>query len=113
MDESPINNPEVSELKAQCQWLRKQVQITLILLIMVSGVLTLFLQRQNKYANLDLGGVRPMIEEYNKTQGPMMDDFIKRLVDYGRTHPDFTAIYKKYGLDQLTAAPGAAAPAKK
>ena len=101
-------SPEVNELQAQCQWLRKQVQITLILVIMVSGILTLFLQRQNKYAGADLGGVRPMIEEYTKTQGPMMDDFVKRLMDYGKTHPDFTGIYKKYGLDQLSVNPNAA-----
>lgn len=104
--------PDVNELQAQCQWLRKQVQITLILLIMVSGILTLFLQRQNKYASLDLNGVRPMIEEYTKTQSPMMDDFIKRLMEYGKTHPDFTAIYKKYGMDQLSVNPTNAAPKK-
>ncbi len=104
--------PDVTELQAQCQWLRKQVQIILILLIMVSGVLTLFLQRQNKYAGMDLSGVRPMIEEYTKTQGPMMDDFVKRLMDYGKGHPDFTAIYKKYGLDQLSVNPSNAAPKK-
>ena len=111
MDENQTS-PDVNELQAQCQSLRKQVQITLILLIMVSGILTLFLQRQNKYSNLDLNGVRPMIEEYTKTQAPMMDEFVKRLLDYGRTHPDFAAIYKRYGLDQLSVTPTGAAPKK-
>lgn len=113
MEESSNTSTDLNELRAQCQWLRKQVQITLILLIMVSGVLTLFLQRQNKYVAVDLAGVRPMIEDYNKNQGPMMDDFIKRLMEYGKTHPDFTGIYKKYGLDQLTTAPGSSTPVKK
>ena len=111
MDENQTS-PDLNDLQAQCQWLRKQVQITLILLIMVSGILALFLQRQNKYATLDLNGVRPMIEEYAKTQAPMMDDFVKRLMEYGKGHPDFTAIYKKYGLDQLSLAPTNSAPKK-
>ncbi len=110
MDESN-STPDVNELQAQCQWLRQQVQITLILLIMVSGILTLFLQRQNKYATLDLNGVRPMIEEYSK-QAPIMDDLVKRLVDYAKTHPDFNLISKKYGLDQAVSAPAPAAAKK-
>ena len=101
MDENQTS-PDLNDLQAQCQWLRKQIQITLILLIMVSGILALFLQRQNKYSTMDLNGVKPMIEEYTKTQGPMMDDFVKRLLEYGKSHPDFAGIYKKYGLDQLS-----------
>lgn len=112
MDETQIS-PDVNELQAQYQWLRKQVQITLVLLIMVSGILTLFLQRQNKYAGLDLGSVRPMIEDYTKNQGPLMDDFVKRLMEYGKSHADFAPIYKKYSLDQLNAAPGSATAPKK
>jgi len=111
MDDNQAS-PDLTDLQAQCQWLRKQVQITLILLIMVSGIFTLFLQRQNKYSGQDLSGVRPLIEEYTKTQGPMMDDLVKRLMEYGKTHPDFAGIYKKYGLDQLSLAPSNAAPKK-
>ena len=105
-------NSDLKDLQAQCKWLRMQVQITLILLIMVSGVLTLFLRQQDKYTNNDLNSVRPMIEEYTKTQAPMMDDFVKRLMEYGKTHPDFNAIYKKYGLDQLKLADQTNAPKK-
>ena len=112
MDETPTS-PDVNELQAQCNWLRKQVQIILVLLILVSGIFALFLQRQNKYAALDVAGVRPMIEDYNKNQAPMMDDFIKRLADYGRTHPDFAAISTKYGLNQPSQLPGTAPAPKK
>ena len=38
--------PDTSELRAECQWLRKQVQIILVLLILVSATLTLFLMKQ-------------------------------------------------------------------
>ncbi|MFO1489151.1 MAG: hypothetical protein U1F65_11810 [Verrucomicrobiota bacterium] len=112
MDENQ-SSPNLTDLQAQCQWLRKQVQITLVLLIMVSGVLTLFLYRQQKNAATELAGMLPLIEDYNKNQGPMMDDFIKRMIDYGKTHPDFNGIYKKYGLDQLSVNPPPGTPAKK
>ena len=111
MDESNLT-PDVTELQAQCQCLRRQVQMTLILLIMVSGIFTVFLRSQNKYAGIDLNSVKPMIEEYTKNQEPMMNEFVKRLVDYGKAHPNFNAIYKKYGMDQLTVNPSNAAPKK-
>lgn len=111
MDETQIT-PDVNELQAQCHWLRKQVQIVLILLTLVSATLTLFLWRQVKYTGQDLKGVRPIIDEYNKTQAPAMDDFVKKISEYGRAHPDFTAIYNKYGLSQVGQLPVAPAPKK-
>jgi hypothetical protein len=41
-----------------------------------------------------------------------MDDFARKLAEYGRQHPDFNAIYTKYGLSQVNQAP-AAIPAPK
>lgn len=112
MDEIQTPLPDVTDLQAQCQWLRKQIQITLLLLILVSGILALFLQRQNKYVTQDLNSVKPVIENYTKNQGPMMDDLIKRLLDYSHAHADFAPIAKKYGLDQLNVPPATTAPKK-
>src|SRR5882724_2167519 len=111
--ESSSSSSEMSELQAQCRCLHLQVQIILIFLIMVSGVFTTFLRQQNKYATQDLGNVRnsilPMVEDYSKNQAPMMDDFVKRLMDYSHTHPDFAGISTKYGLDKLSVNPSNAA----
>jgi hypothetical protein len=103
--EEMTTNPDVNELQAQCQWLRRQVQTILIMLILVSATLTCYLWLQVRYASKDLSQVRPVIEEYNKTQAPAMDDFAKKLADYGRQHPDFNAVYTKYGLNQVPAVP--------
>ena len=111
MDEIP-NTPDVNDLQAQCQWLRRQIQTILILLILVSTTFTCYLWLQVRYASKDLSQVRPVIDEYTKTLGPQMDDFARKLADYGRQHPDFNAIYTKYGLNQVTQAP-AATPAPK
>jgi hypothetical protein len=112
MDEIPTN-PEVNELQAQCQWLRRQIQTILILLILVSATVTGFLWMQVRYASRDLSQVRPVIEDYTKNQGPAMDDFARKLADYGRQHPDFNAIYTKYGLNQATQAPASTVVAPK
>jgi hypothetical protein len=112
MDENPIS-PDMNELQAECKWLRKQVQITLVLLIMVSGTLTLFLLKQTREVSAGVIGFRAAIENYNKTEGAMTDDLIKKLVDYGHSHPDFNAIYTKYGLNQMTQAPASTVPPKK
>jgi len=113
MDETQTP-PEVKELQAECQWLRRQIQIILILLILVSATVTFFLQRQVKYHSADLSGARTMIDNYSKSEGAVTEDLIKKLADYGRTHPDFAAIYNKYGLNQVGQAPtsGVAAPKK-
>jgi predicted negative regulator of RcsB-dependent stress response len=113
MEETPTN-PEVNELSAQCQWLRRQIQTILILLILVSATLTGFLWMQVRYAGRDLSTqYRPAIEEWTKKQGPAIDDFVRKLADYGRQHPDFNAIYIKYGLNQATQAPPSTVAPKK
>jgi hypothetical protein len=112
MDET-TTTPDVNDLQAQCQWLRRQIQTILILLILVSATFTLFLWRQVRYAGMDLTQIRPVIEEYNKTLGPQMDDFARKLAEYGRQHPDFNAIYTKYGLSQVNQAPAAIPASKK
>lgn len=112
MDETP-NTSEVGELQSQCHWLRKQVQILLVLVILISATLTLFLWRQVRYADMDLAQIRPMLEEYNTKQAPAMDDFLRKLEAYGRKTPDFAGIYNKYNLGQAVQMAATNAPVKK
>ena len=57
--------------------------------------------------------VSPRVEDCTKNQGPAIDDFVRKLADYGRQHPDFNAIYTKYGLNQATQAPASTVAPKK
>ena len=105
--------PEVNELQAQYDALRHLVVSMLVLAVVVSGTLTIYLLRQYRFTHSELVQFRPgavqMITDYQKIRGPVQDQFLYRLTEYGRTHPDFAPIMTKYGLKP--AAPSNAAPA--
>ena len=59
-----------------------------------------------------------MIADYQKVSVPVMTEFLKKITDFGRTHPDFMPILAKYNIKPTagtgTAPPSAVpAPAKK
>ena len=99
-NKTPIQAGE-SDLQAQLDALRHLVKSTLILLIVVSGTFNIYLLRQWRTVSKELAQMRPqaaqLIEDYKKS-GPMMDDFISKIADYGRAHPDFAPILAKYNL---------------
>lgn len=86
----------------------------LVAMVVLSGTFTAFLWRQVRYAKRDLEALRPLaarqIQEFNQKK-PEIDAFLARLAEYGRTHPDFAAIFNKYNLAAVTGAPPATAPA--
>lgn len=111
---SPTPPPEVAELRAECQALRQMLGSILILLIVVSGTLTIFMARQWKWSKNDVQAARQqteaMVAEYNRGAG-QMQDFVRRLAEYSRAHPDFAPIAAKYRLqDVLTNSAAAPAP---
>lgn len=113
MDTLETQTPEPVEsnsLRAECDALRQLVVSLLVLILMLSGTLAIFLLRQYKNTNADLDTIRPQVAavmtQYQKSVGPVMDEFIRKVTDYGHTHPDFAPIMTKYGLGQKPA-PGA------
>jgi len=109
---------EVDDLRQQVNTLNHLVVSVLILLVVVSGTLTIYLLRQWQSTRKDLAGYKPKasvsIAYYNKEEAARMDGFINRLGEYGKTHADFKPILIKYGLVQATgASPAAVAPQKK
>ena len=108
---TPIQ-PNTNDLQAQCDALRHLIVSILILVIVISGTLNIYLLRQWRTTSKDLAGIRPqaaqMIAEYQKVSAPLMNDFVKKITEYGRTHSDFAPILAKYGLKP--AGPAGAAP---
>ena len=110
---SPIASA-ANDLQAQYDALRHLVVSMLILVVVISGTLNIYLLRQWRTTKRDLTAIRPqatqMIAEYQKVSGPMMNDFIKKIAEYGRTHPDFAPVLAKYGIKPTaaTSAPPAA-----
>jgi len=103
---SPITpaaaQPDLAELKAQCDQLQQLVSSLLLILIVVSGTLSVFLLRQYKSAKADAAALEvaaaPLIAEYNNNQ-KVVQDFVRKLAEYGQTHPDFSFIINKYRLN--------------
>jgi hypothetical protein len=112
---SPMQ-PGTNDLQAQVDAVRHLVVSMLILVVVISGTLNIYLLRQWRSTSKDLVAIRPqaaqMVAEYQKS-GPLMNDFIKKVTDYGRTHPDFAPILAKYNLKPATPtnAPPLALPA--
>ena len=100
-NKTPIQH-HATDLQAQCDALRHLIVSVLILVIVISGTLNIYLLRQWRTASKDLAGIRPqaaqMIAEYQKVSGPLMSDFVKKLTEYSRSHPDFAPVLAKYGI---------------
>lgn len=116
IENKPGSTPalDTPDLREQVESLRHLVGSMLVLLVIVSGTLTIFLLREMKNSSKELEAYRPgatnMIALYQKQQGPAMDEFLRKLQQYGQTHKDFEPILLKYGLKGTgpTGAPPAA-----
>jgi len=112
MNETESNSPLSGDLASQVAALQRQIFTLLLALIVVSGTLTVYLYRQASVTRKDIESIRPQAEQiissFNQNRAGMQA-FVNQLVDYGRTHPDFQPILKKYGLGM---APATNAPAK-
>ena len=97
---------KANDLQAQHDALRHLVVSMLILVVVISGTLNIYLLRQWRSTSKDLAAIRPqanqMIMEYQKVSGPLIDNFVKKISEYGRTHPDFAPIMAKYGVKPAT-----------
>jgi hypothetical protein len=125
LDDNAPAQPAANDLQEQFDALRHLVVSVLILLIVVSGTFTIYLLRQWRTVSKELAGYRPqatqMIADYQKNSVPVMGDFLKKVTEFGRTHPDFVPVLAKYNIKPAaatsapptTAAPPPATPPKK
>lgn len=95
--ENNTPSPEIAALK-------NQVFTLLMALIVVSGTLTVYLFRQASLTGSDLGQAKKL-EQLVSQNEVAIDSFLRQLVAYGQTHPDFMPILKKYSITSNSAAP--------
>jgi hypothetical protein len=95
-----------------CANLQHQLNSAVVLLLVVSATLTLFFWRQVIVARKDVNAMKLAVAEYQKTSVPTLQDFTRRLQEYGKTHPDVMPILNKYGVNQISNPPAPAAPRK-
>ena len=105
---------ELTELKEECAQLRAQTRnLRLAQLIVALAVATFFWveARRNSQALETMRPQAAQIAEVTKKQTPAINDFVNRLAEYGRTHPDFVPVLTKYGIATTTSAAPSAASA--
>lgn len=126
-DLNPIpstDSSELSGLKRECADLQSQTHTLRILLLFVIGALCLFFWREAGYNGYLAGQMQPQViqavqyEEALRKQGTSMEkqlqiiqNGVSRLVEYGKTHPDYVPILTKYGIPLATTPATASAPA--
>ncbi len=119
LENTPVAPPEITELRAQCASLRQMLGGLLILVIVMSGTLNIYLWRQFRMSQAELRMLRPqvgqLVADYQRVSAPAIENFLKKLNEYERTHPDFTPILLKYNLKAsgITGAVSAALPSVK
>jgi hypothetical protein len=92
------DNPEVTleSLAEAHQALRTAFQVTLVLLLILTGSLFVFFLREVSLARRQITDLTQVVSDYEKNSVPLMEDFRVKLQVFAKTHPDFNPIYLKY-----------------
>jgi hypothetical protein len=97
----PAGRTDLQELEDQCRSLQSLVFGLLVLMLIISGTMCIYLRRQVKNTSADLEGFRAQATNViaaAQKSGPAVDDFIRKLSDFGKTHSDFGAVLARYGV---------------
>ena len=119
LENTPSSQGELTNLRAECTSLRQMLGGVLVLVIVISGTFNIYLWRQFRMTRAELRVIRPqvgqLVADYQRVSLPAINEFIKSLNDYERTHPDFSHILTKYNIKTsgITGAPPASVPAGK
>ena len=116
METPEIKTPpagEVSQLQEKFEALHHLLVSVLILVLVVSGTLSIYLLRQWRLTSKDLAAYQPdavrFIDDFKKERAPRMEAFLEKLKEYGQANPNFVPILTKYGLSSNS--PGSVPPA--
>jgi len=101
MNELP-SEPKTEDLKQTCAALRYQLNSVLMLLLVVSGTLTIYFFGQSTQARKQRDAFQQTVDDYNQKTLPVLTDFTGKLREYAKTHPDVVPILAKYGVVQVT-----------
>jgi hypothetical protein len=109
---------ELEQLKQEYNSLYSRFVLLLVLVVIISGSYCYFLRIQVKATTSALQGTTMQatnVMVQMQKAGPMMQDYLNRFQEFGRTNPDFMPILTKYGLKPgaTNAAPPAGAAKKK
>lgn len=95
--------PHSSEHEAQINYLSRQVSLLFAALMVTSFTLTIFLGLEARRSSRDYSIIKPQADQAAKVidqDNATVQSVYSKLVEFGRTHPDFQAkILSKYKVD--------------
>lgn len=108
-EDLPVQKPQSPTADSRDEAIRslqKQVRVLLILLLIVSGTLTVYMKRASSRAKAELTLLNPQVQrirdEFNSRGRPAIREFINRLGEYSQTHPEVVPIMHKHGLTNVS-----------
>lgn len=109
----PVSESKSADDSPDAAIVRWEIQRLMIAVLVVSGTLSAFLYFQARWVKRDLqiiqGPANQIIQSF-KQEKPLMDAFISKVADYGKTHPDIHPLLQKYGVMTNATASTSAAP---
>ena len=85
------------DLRAEVQSLRAMLCGALLLMFIFTFCVNYFLSRQDKSLGMQLANDRQIVGSFENGGGPARAaEFLTKLNDYARSHPDFMPILQKY-----------------
>ena len=98
-----------ADLQDQYDSLQYLVTSMLGLLTLLAAIMAAFLWRQQSDKGFDLGNfsiqANTFIAQYEQGPGRAQQEFVRKLAEYSRAHPDFAQILTKYGIKPTAASP--------
>jgi hypothetical protein len=104
IESKPALPTENEGLASSVDALRKQLQTTLWIVIILSVAVNWFLLYQFVITRKQLLGFEQMVADYQRTGVPWYIDFHKKLTDFAKAHPDFAPVLAKYPIPVTPAA---------
>jgi hypothetical protein len=103
-NESPtpvVSDQAVSDMASQVASLQRQVLSLLLVLIVVSGTVSVYLYRQASMLRKDIDNIKPqaaqVVEVFNKNK-VLMQNFINQLNGFAQKNPEVQQILLKNGF---------------
>jgi hypothetical protein len=84
-------------VQAQFASLAGLLNSVLVLILILGGAFDLYLVRQVKTMRTELTAMRTYVGQTARNSAAI-DEFARKLTEYGKTHADFAPIVNKYGL---------------
>ena len=88
--------PSLESLQRAYQSLRTLLDILTVALVILNGSLNIFLLRQVSMVRNEIEERSKFIVDYERSNVPIMNDFVLKLQVFAKTNPDFAPILAKY-----------------